>query len=64
VIAMARKPTTPPKLREWRIVIIRAKIVYLGRVMAPDNEAAIDKAMEEFKIDEAQRFKVIAQPVD
>ena len=60
---MAPKPTPLPALREWRISIIRAKTVYVGRVMAHDEAAAIEKAMEEFKIDEAQRFRLVAQPV-
>jgi hypothetical protein len=63
---MARIPTSPPKkpLREWRISVIGAKTKYLGRVDAPDEQSAIDKAMEEFKIDPARRFRLIAQPVE
>jgi hypothetical protein len=53
---MARKPTL---LREWRISIIREKIQYLGRVVAPDKEAAIAKAMEEFRIEPVRRFRPI-----
>jgi hypothetical protein len=34
-------PKQPTKLREWRISIMREKIQYLGRVVAPDKEAAI-----------------------
>ena len=37
--------------------MIRKKVHYLGRVVAPDREAAIDKAMEEFRIDPARRFR-------
>jgi len=51
-------------LREWRISIIGAGTKYLGRVEAPDAESAIAKAAEEFKIDEARRFRLIAQLVD
>jgi lipoate-protein ligase A len=38
--------------------------IYLGRVMAPDREAAIDKAMEEFWIEPARRFRLIAELVE
>jgi hypothetical protein len=51
-------------LREWRISIIGAKVNYLGRVEASDEEAAIDKAMKEFQIDEAHCSRLIAQPVE
>jgi hypothetical protein len=63
---MARKPATPPKKprREWRITLIRKKGQYLGRVEAPDAETAIERAIEEFGIDEAHRSRLIAQPVE
>jgi hypothetical protein len=62
---MARKPTTQDKPdREWRISVIRAKTVYLGRVEATDKETVIDKAMEEFRIEPARRFRLIAEPVE
>jgi hypothetical protein len=61
---MARKPTAPNKpLREWRISILRDKVHYLGHIVAPDDrEAVIDKAMQEFGIEPARRFRVIAEP--
>ena len=41
---MAHKPTAAEgSLREWRISIMREKVHYLGRVIAPDKEAAIDR---------------------
>ena len=46
---------------EWRITLIRAKGHYLGRVEAPDAEAAIERAITEFNIDEAHRSRLIAQ---
>jgi hypothetical protein len=61
---MARKPTTPTLVREWRVSIIREKIQYLGRVLAPDKEAAIARAMEEFHIEPARRFRLIVMPVE
>jgi Fe2+ transport system protein FeoA len=59
---VARKPTPPDKqLREWRVSIMRDKVHYLGRVVASDGEGAIDRAMEEFGIEPARRFRVIAE---
>jgi hypothetical protein len=56
------KAAKPP--REWRISVIGAKAKYIGRVMAPDPEAAIAKAVEEFKIDPARRFRLIAEQIE
>ena len=62
---MAPKPDTPSKqLREWPVSIIREKIHYLGRVVAPDKEAAIATAMGEFRIEPARRFRLIVVPVE
>jgi hypothetical protein len=58
---LAKQPTS---LREWRISIMRAKKVYLGRVVAPDKEAAVAKALEEFRIEPARHFRLIAAPVE
>ena len=41
---------------------MRDKVHDLGPVVAP-NEAAIDKAMEEFRIEPTRRFRLIAEPV-
>lgn len=49
---MARKPSTSD--REWRVSVIRAKTVYLGRVWAPDKETAIARAAEEFAVEPAR----------
>jgi hypothetical protein len=43
---------------------MRDKARYLGRVVATDKEAAIDKAMEEFRIEPARRFRLIVVPVE
>ncbi len=51
-------------MREWRISLIGAGIKYVGRVEAPDAEAAIDKAMAEFRIEPARRFRLVTQPVE
>jgi hypothetical protein len=57
-----RKPPPEKPLREWRILIMRDRSHYLGRVVASDKEAAIDRAMEEFRIEPARRFRLIAEP--
>jgi hypothetical protein len=44
--------------------LIRKKGQYLGRVEAPEAEAAIERAIDEFQVDEAHRSRLIAQPVD
>ncbi len=63
---MIRKPhkTSKKPLRTWRISVIRAKEAYLGRVEAADKESAIAKAVEEFNIEPARRFRLIAEPVE
>ena len=62
-MTIAREPRTPDeRLREWRVSIMREKVHYLGRVLAPDEQAAIDK--EEFRIEPARRFRLIAEPVE
>ena len=57
-----KKPQKP--MRNWRIIVIRAKGHTLGRVRAPDAETAIKLAIEEFKVPEAQRSRLIAQPIE
>ena len=48
-------------LREWRVSIMREKVHYLGRVIATDEEGAIEKAVEEFRIEPARRFRLIGR---
>jgi hypothetical protein len=60
-MAKAHKPLPP---REWRISLIGAGTKYIGRVEAANAESAIDKAMEEFRIDAARRFRLVAEPVE
>jgi hypothetical protein len=40
------------------------EVHYLGRVVAADKEGAINKATEEFSIEPARRFRLIAEPVE
>jgi hypothetical protein len=57
-------PKATKPLREWRITLLRAKGQYLGRVEATDAESAIERGIQEFKIDEVHRSRLIAQPVE
>jgi len=40
---MAKKAAKPP--RKWRVSVVGAKSKYIGRVMAPDEASAIEKAV-------------------
>jgi hypothetical protein len=50
--------------KRWRISLIKAMPArLLGHVEAPDEESAIKKAIEEFKItDQPRQRRLIAQP--
>ena len=56
-------PESPPaaKMRDWRVSIIRKKLEHLGRVAAPDREAAETAAVEEFKLNDQQRKRLVIQ---
>jgi hypothetical protein len=58
--------TTKPKgtVRRWRITLIRHKGERLGAVDAPDEATAIQIAIVEFNVPEAQRSRLIAQRVE
>jgi hypothetical protein len=45
-------------------LILGKRTHYLGRVAATDKESAIEKAMAEFGIEPARRFRLIAEPVE
>jgi hypothetical protein len=63
--SVTRKPTkTAGALREWRIILVRAKGQSLGRIEAASAEEAIEKAAKLFSIPEAQRSRLIVQPVE
>ena len=52
----------PKKTYTWRILLIRAKIQSLGSVEAPDEKAAIEKAIKEFHItDRKQQQRLVAR---
>jgi hypothetical protein len=66
LIAMARKRTMPrSKSRRWRIHVIKGKRAdYLGKVAAPDADAAIRAAIEAFGVTDRERQRrLTAQPV-
>jgi hypothetical protein len=51
-----------PAMHVWRIYEIRSKGRYIGSVIAADENAAIDKAIEEFEItDPYRRARLVAQ---
>jgi hypothetical protein len=45
---MAHKPELPKPL-VWNVYKIAKKAVWLGTIDAPDKQAAVEKAAEEFK---------------
>src|SRR5262249_15401878 len=59
---MAKQATRPG---EWDAGVLGgAMAASLGRVVATDKAAALDKAVDEFRIDAARRFRLIAEPVE
>jgi hypothetical protein len=60
------KKDSPAKLakrmkRRWRVVLLRAKGEILGRVEAPDAQAAKTAAAVQFDLDEIQRNRIMVQ---
>ena len=53
-----RKPTAP-KLRSWRVIIMRSRGEYLGSVEAPDREKAEAVAIKLFDLDQDQRGRLL-----
>jgi hypothetical protein len=47
----------PKKEYEWEVVRLRAKSEYLGKVKAPDEDAAIKAAIKVFAITDPQHKK-------
>ncbi len=45
------------KLYEWQVIRLRAKGEYLGKVQAPDEQAAVKAAIKAFDITEAEKQK-------
>ena len=49
------------EMRTWRASLIRKRAEFLGRVQAPDHEAAEAAAVEEFKLNGEQRKRLVLQ---
>jgi hypothetical protein len=62
-IAMKSVSSPAGKLRDWRVSIIRKRLENLGRVSAPNREAAQAAAAEQFKLSDEQLRRVIVQEV-
>jgi hypothetical protein len=62
---MPKKPA-PKEMRSWRIHRIRSTpAAYIGIVEAPDEEAAIQAAIEKFKVTNPdQQKRLVAQRRD
>jgi hypothetical protein len=62
---MAKRPTKPAS-PSWVVCHIRGTPAQLVGIVydAPDEQAAIKKAIEEFKVPENQRGRLIAQRRD
>ena len=51
-----RKPAGEPA--QWTVYMMRSKRTYLGSVEAPDEAEAMDKAMRDLNIREADRIRI------
>jgi hypothetical protein len=58
-----KRPTKKPACAGWRVSLIRKRAEFLGRVQAPDREAAEAAAIEEFKLNDEQRKRLVVQEV-
>jgi hypothetical protein len=56
---IAKRKPTAPKLRSWRVVIMRSRGEYLGSVEAPDRERAEAVAIKQFALDDDQRRRLL-----
>ena len=56
-----RVAKVPP--RDWRVSIIRKKLVYLGRVHAVDKPSAADAAAAEFNLTDHERRRLLVEEV-
>jgi hypothetical protein len=47
--------------RTWRVSLIRKQTEFIGRVWAPSRKAAQAAAVEEFRLDDEQRKRLVVQ---
>jgi hypothetical protein len=61
---MAKRPTKP-ETHSWSIYRLRGTPAQLVGIVhgEPDEQAAIKRAIEEFKIPESQRTRLVARPL-
>jgi hypothetical protein len=55
-----KRPSKSPD-RVWRVSLIRKRTEFIGRVWAPNRKAAEGAAVEEFKLDDEQRKRLVVQ---
>jgi hypothetical protein len=62
---MKRGLSKPPAatVRQWRVFIIRHRMEILGRVAAADRDAAEAVAIEEFKLSDEERKRLLIEEV-
>lgn len=53
---------TKPKTQTWTVYILKRRPHYVGMVQATDAADAIEKALKQFEISEADKFRLSAQP--
>jgi hypothetical protein len=52
----------PKPAYTWRITLIRSSLArWLGTVEAPDEQTAIERAVEEFELSPEERKRVVVQ---
>jgi hypothetical protein len=58
---MKRPIKKPAEPRMWRVSLIRKRTEFIGRVWASDRAAAEIAAVEEFKLNDEQRKRLVLQ---
>jgi hypothetical protein len=58
---MMKRPSKKDELRTWRVLLFRSRAEHLGRVYAKDRAAAEAAAVEEFKLTDEQRKRLVLQ---
>jgi hypothetical protein len=58
-----RKSQAPPAPRIWRVSVIRKRLERLGRVTAPDRDAAEAAALAEFHLKDHEAKRLLVEEV-